>query len=273
MSQEEILKLIKNISPQARDYVYDSFKKVEVLYSIFTVQNKGVFIKVDNEDCCIFYASFLNEDNIEDILELINYKTNECISKMNSKEVCFNIYGNNPRIISLVRKLGFKLDIEGYYLEYVSNELPQLKNSNLKCKGFESSMIKEFVDLFDCAYYQLKTDNGWEINSNAKNEEQFYQNLNTLNKFNEVYSFWLNNELVGAYILKQNYIMDIVVKPVYQNKGYGSYILAHCIKNMRVNKFIDNIRLGVAKTNTGAKKLYQRNGFIEISFYAEHTYR
>ena len=79
--------------------------------------------------------------------------------------------------------------------------------------------------------------------------------------------------MVGAYIIKENYIMDIVVKPIYQNKGYGSYMLAHCIKNMKVNKSIDNIRLGVVKTNTGAKRLYKINGFVEISSYAEHTYR
>ena len=273
MSQEEILMLIGNISPQARDYVYNSFKNVEVLYYMNTEQNKGVFIKVDNKDCCIFYASFLNEDNIEDVLEIINNKTNEYISTINTKEVCFNVYGNNPKIIDLVRKLGFKLDIEGYYLEYASKELPQLKNSNLTDKGFESGMLKEFIDLFDSAYYQLSIDNGWEINGYAKNEEQFHEKLNTLNKFNQVYSFWLNNELVGVYIIKKNYIMDIVVNPIYQNKGYGSYILVHCIKNMKATKFIDNIRLGVVKTNTGAKRLYERNGFVEISSYAEHTYR
>lgn len=90
-----------------------------------------LYIKVDNKDCCVFYASFLNEDNIEDTLKIINNKTNESILNINLKEVCFNVYGNNPKIINLVRKLGFKLDIEGYYLEYVSKELPQLKNSNL----------------------------------------------------------------------------------------------------------------------------------------------
>ncbi|MDU1412580.1 MAG: N-acetyltransferase [Clostridium sp.] len=273
MSQEEILMLIGNISPQARNYVYNSFKNVEVLYYMNTEQNKGVFIKVDNKDCCIFYASFLNEDNIEDILEIINNKTNEYISTINTKEVCFNVYGNNPKIIDLVRKLGFKLDIEGYYLEYASKELPQLKNSNLTDKGFESGMLKEFIDLFDSAYYQLSIDNGWEINGYVKNEEQFYEKLITLNRFNQVYSFWLNNELVGVYIIKKNYIMDIVVNPIYQNKGYGSYILVHCIRNMKATKFIDNIRLGVVKTNTGAKRLYERNGFVEISSYAEHTYR
>lgn len=273
MLQEEMLMLIGNISPQAKHYVYNSVKNVEVLYSMFTEQNKGVFIKVDNKDCCVFYASFLNEDNIEDILKIINNKTNESILNINLKEVCFNVYGNNPKIINLVRKLGLKLDIEGYYLEYVSKELPQLKNSNLTYKGFESSMLKEFIDLFDSAYYQLNIDNGWEINGYAKNEEQFHEKLNTLNKFNQVYSFWLNNELVGAYIIKENYIMDIVVNPIYQNKGYGSYILTHCIKDMKVTKSIDNIRLGIVKTNTGAKRLYERNGFVKISSYAEHTYR
>lgn len=273
MSQEEILKLIENISPHAKDYVDNSFKNVEILYSIFTLNNKGVFIKVDNEDCCIFYASFLNEDSIEDVLALIKYTTNEYISKMNSKELCFNVYGNNSKIINLVRKLGFKSDMEGYHLEYRGKELPQLKNCNLTDKGFENSMLKELVDLFDSAYYKLNIYNGWKTKSYAVNEEQFHQELNTLNKLNQVCSFWLNDELIGAYIFQQNYITDIVIRPMYQNNGYGSYILAHCIRNMSINKSIKNIRLRVAKSNTGAKKLYERNSFVQIACFAEHTYR
>ncbi|MEW8994349.1 GNAT family N-acetyltransferase [Clostridium sp.] len=104
------------------------------------------------------------------------------------------------------------------------------------------------------------------------NEEQFYKKLIDLDKHSQVRSFWINNELVGAYIFCQNYITDIVVKPTVQNKGYGSYILVHCIRNMSMNESIRNIRLRVAKSNTGAKKLYERNGFIEIACFAEHTY-
>lgn len=273
MSQEEILKLIENISPHVKDYVNNFLKNVEILYSVSTLYNKGVFIKVDNEDCCIFYASFLNEDSIEDVLELIKYKTNEYISKMNSKELCFNVYGNNYKIINLVRELGFKSDMEGYHLEYRGKELPQLNNCNLTDKGFKNSMLKELVDLFDSAYYKLNIDNGWETKNYALNEKQFHQELNTLNKLNQVCSFWLNDELIGAYIFQQNYITDIVVRPIYQNNGYGSYILAYCIRNMSVNKSIINIRLRVAKSNTGAKKLYEKNGFVEIACFAEHTYK
>lgn len=172
-----------------------------------------------------------------------------------------------------MRELGFKLDMEGYHLEYRGKELPQLKNCNLIDKGFENSMLKELVDLFDSAYYKLNTKNGWETKGYAVNEEKFHQELNALNKLNQVCSLWLNNELIGAYIFQQNYITDIVVRPIYQNDGYGSYILAHCIRNMNVNKSINNIRLRVAKSNTGAKKLYERNGFGEIACFAEHTYK
>ncbi len=274
MESKEILMLIDNISPHAKEYVEKAFEnnQVDIIYSVSTEENKGVFIAVDNKDCCIFYAYFLNENNIEQILDIIKNKTKEYISKIDSKEICFNVYGNNLKIINQVRKLGFKVDMEGYHLEFIGKELPELNCCNLIDKGFKSDMLKEFINLFDSSYYQLYKDNGWQVNTNAINEEQFYKKLIDLDKHSQVHSFWINNELVGAYIFCQNYITDIVVKPTVQNKGYGSYILAHCIKNMSINKAIRNIRLRVAKSNIGAKKLYERNGFIEIACFAEHTY-
>ncbi|CAK7007328.1 hypothetical protein ACF3M2_08960 [Tissierella carlieri] len=65
--------------------------------------------------------------HIEDILRAINDKTKEYISRISSKELCFNIYGKNEKIIDLVRKLHFKSDMEGYHLEYTGRELPQMK--------------------------------------------------------------------------------------------------------------------------------------------------
>ncbi|BCN29059.1 GNAT family N-acetyltransferase [Anaeromicropila herbilytica] len=274
MSQEEILKLIEYISPHAKDYVYQSYQKVEVLYSINTLHNKGVFIIVDNEDCCIFYASFLNDANLEDVLEIIRDKTKEYLSKKITKELCFNVFGNNSRIINLVRKLGFVSDMEGYHLEYRGRKaLPELEECNLIIKDFKDGMLKEMVHLFDSAYYKLNIDNGWTTTSHANMEEQFLEELSSLNELKQVCSFWLKDELVGAYIYQQNYITDIVVKPTYQNKGYGSYILAHCIRNMTENKSTTHIRLRVAKSNAGAKRLYERNGFVEIACFAEHTYK
>jgi ribosomal protein S18 acetylase RimI-like enzyme len=41
---------------------------------------------------------------------------------------------------------------------------------------------------------------------------------------------------------------------------------------MSVIKSINKIRLRVAKSNVGAQKLYERNGFVEIACFAEHTF-
>ncbi len=274
MDLGEKLKFIEKISPFAKDYVKDGFanNKVEILYSIITEENEGVFLMVDNDDCCIFYASFLNESNIEEISKVITNKINEYISKANSKEICFNVYGDNTKIIKLVKELGFTTDMEGYHMEFSLGELPKLKECNLTHNGFEDSMIKEFVELFDSAYYKLNVENGWQVNCNAIYGKEFYEELNDLNKHGEVHSFWLENELVGAYIFKNNYIADLVVKPIFQNKGYGSYILTHCIRNMRLNKEIKSVRLRVVKTNVGAKNLYEMYGFTQIASFAEHTY-
>lgn len=272
---EEILRLIENISPHAKDYVSKAFdnKRVEIVHFLLTEENKGIFLIVDNDDCCIFYASFLNESNIEQVLKVIGDKTNEYISKINSKEICFNVYGANSKVINLVRTLGFNIDMEGFHLEYVGKYVPKMNDCKMINKGFNSSMLKEFIDLFDSSYYQLNKDNGWKIDSHAIYAEEFHNKLNQLDKLNQVCSFWLDDELVGAYIFEQNYMTDIVVRPSFQNKGYGSYILAHCISNMITNKSVKNIRLRVAKSNVSAKRFYERNNFVQIACFAEYTYK
>lgn len=272
MEKVEVLNLIEKISPHAKLYVKNGFEKesVQVIYA--SPNNNGIFICVDNDDCCIFYTIFVNESDIKKSLPIIECKINEYISKGLSKEVCFNVYGENIEIIKLVRNLGFQLDIEGYHLEYQNKEILNLEECELIEKKFEENMVDSFIKLFDSAYYKLNLENNWELNNHPKNKEYFERKLIELSKLNAVSSFWLNNELVGAYIFEDDYITDIVVEPLFQNKGYGSYILKKCIENMRENNSIKNIRLRVAKSNVGAKKLYELNGFNEIAYFSEHTY-
>lgn len=272
MEKVEVLNLIEKISPHAKLYVKNGFEKesVQVIYA--SPNNNGIFICVDNDDCCIFYTIFVNESDIKKSLPIIECKINEYISKGLSKEVCFNVYGENIEIIKLVRNLGFQLDIEGYHLEYQNKEILNLEEGELIEKKFEENMVDSFIKLFDSAYYKLNLENNWELNNHLKNKEYFERKLIELSKLNAVSSFWLNNELIGAYIFEDNYITDIVVEPLFQNKGYGSYILKKCIENMRENNSIKDIRLRVAKSNVGAKKLYELNGFNEIAYFSEHTY-
>lgn len=273
MLYEQVQKLVKKISPQARNYVEEMYKRdnVEILYSIETDTNRGLFLVAENNDCCILFASFINENNMDDILEIIRRRTKEYLDKANDKELCFNVYGENNKIIRLVRSMGFTSDMEGYHLEYMADELLRLRDSDLTYKKYDISMLKQFVELFDSAYYQINIDNEWDVDVYAKNKEQFNRKLLALNESDQVHSFWLRNELVGVYIYQDNYITDIVVDPAFQNKGYGTFMLAHCINNMSSNKHIKNIRLRVVKSNTGAKRLYERNGFVEIAHFAEHT--
>lgn len=273
MNIEEILKLIEKISPQGRDYVYEGLKnkRLDVLYSSSSDENKCIFLVVNNEDCCIFFATFLGEYDAEHILKIIKSNTLEYLLKIDSKEVCFNVYGYNLEITKFIKELGFKVDMEGWHLEYRGKAPVKLNQCDLVEKGYEMNMIKDFVGLFDNAYYELCINNGWATSGYAKNQESFSNGLIELDKLNQVRSFWIDDELVGAYIFEDNYITDIVVKPSFQNKGYGSYILNHCIKNMIENKSIKNIRLRVAKSNIRAKKLYERNNFVEIACFAEHT--
>lgn len=39
------------------------------------------------------------------------------------KEIYFNAYGSNVKIINLVRKLGFKTNMTGWHLEFIGKEL------------------------------------------------------------------------------------------------------------------------------------------------------
>jgi len=268
MRNEEVLKFIGYISPQAKEYVSEAFENNEV--ELYYTSTKGVFLKAENPECCIFYSSFLDESNIDDVLEMITLKTKQQLLKLEDKEICFNVYGYNQKIISLVRNLGFKLDIEGYHLEYVADQPLTLISSNVIKRKYDVKMIDDFVQLFQSAYYQLNIDNNWETNGYDIYKEQFNNKLSRLDKSDQLFSFWLDDKLVGAYIIENNYIVDLVVDPAFQGKGYGSYILTECINKM-CHKNIKNIRLRVTKSNTGAKKLYERHNFKEISCFSEHT--
>lgn len=274
MQPEMILQLIRNISPHAEAYVNSALKNnmIQILYSIQSKQNEGVFLVAHSDDCIIFYASFLKENYDEEILEIIRTKTKSLISKAGSKEICFNVYGRNLKIIQLVKEMGFHTDMEGFHLQYVGSDLSKLNKSELIEHGFENNIINQFIDLFDSAYYELNRDNDWKTNYYAAHKEEFQNKLNALNNSHQVCSFWLNNKLVGAYIFEKNYITDITVNPVFQNQGYGNFILSHCIRNMMLNKSVEYVCLRVAKSNINAKRFYERNNFIEIACFAEHTY-
>ena len=187
--------------------------------------------------------------------------------------LCFNVYRKNHNIICLVRELGFSSDGEGYHLSYANDTVFDCKKHALTEDGYNSSYLKKCSELFDATYYQLDVDNGWEPNSYAKNETAVDKKFTYLNQQDQIKTFWSEETLVGAYIVNDNYIIDFVIHPNYQNKGYGKYILAKCLKHMSQSQVLNEIKLRVIKSNTTAKRFYEANHFIEIACFAEHTFK
>ncbi|WP_036666980.1 GNAT family N-acetyltransferase [Paenibacillus sp. UNC217MF] len=275
-NREDILRLVGHISPQAREFVSEAFREqaVSVFHYSRTEEVHGVFCAAENDDCTIAYVSFLkiSMNELTFILGLIDATIRTFLEEGDGKELCFNVYGENEEVIAFIRSIGFQSDMEGYHLIYTKTEVPDVPTSQLIEKQFEPSMLQEFIELFDRGYLQLQLENGQITDWHSSNRVEFLNLLQNKTRSDELRSFWLDNQLIGSYLIHNNYIQDLVVNPDYQNCGYGSMILAHCVAHMRANKGIDNVCLRVAKSNWRAKRFYKRNHFEEQASFAEHTY-
>ncbi|WP_235075207.1 GNAT family N-acetyltransferase [Paenibacillus alvei] len=247
---------------------------VSVFHYSRTEEVHGVFCAAENDDCTIAYVSFLkiSMNELTFILGLIDATIRTFLEEGDGKELCFNVYGENEEVIAFIRSIGFQSDMEGYHLIYTKTEVPDVPTSQLIEKQFEPSMLQEFIELFDRGYLQLQLENGQITDWHSSNRVEFLNLLQNKTRSDELRSFWLDNQLIGSYLIHNNYIQDLVVNPDYQNCGYGGVILVHCVAHMRVNKGIDNVCLRVAKSNRRAKRFYERNHFEELASFAEHTY-
>ncbi len=76
----------------------------------------------------------------------------------------------------------------------------------------------------------------------------------------------IKRELLGFIIVlndgKENVnIVNFLIKPKYQNKGYGSYLLQQTIEEIKRLKFINKIVLNVQISNKKAIKMYEKFNF------------
>lgn len=273
-TEEKILHLISLISTGAENYVRDAItnKTISVVFYEESIQNHGIFCLVENTGCVIAFASFIKYRLSDSLLELIENKISTYLKGTETREVCFNVNGKNKEIIEFVRELGFKTDMEGFQLKCSNNNAEGHSDQALFLeKGFTPDMLGKFIYLFDRTYYELNKENGWRTDSCQIAPEKILRTFNGYELEKQVQSFWLNDQLIGAYVTKGEYIRDFVIDPKFQNHGYGSIILKSCINRMSL-RGMKNIYLRVAKSNVGAKRFYEKNSFIEISCFAEHTY-
>ncbi|WP_310831532.1 GNAT family N-acetyltransferase [Paenibacillus pedocola] len=271
-----ILQLISLISTGAVKYVRSAFAReaVPVLYYGDSGANQGVFCVAEDEGCVIAYAAFRKYDEPDVLLEVMKQKISLYLQASEQREICFNVYGSNTEIVQFVRGLGFVSDLEGYQLQYVNDRPVYAEEASLlQEQGFTPDMLEPFIALFDTAYEQLSLENGWRTDRYRREPEVFLRMLEGYEASGQVRSFWLQDSLAGAYITDGAYIRDLVVAPEFQNCGYGRTILQRCVNHMRSRTEGGNIYLRVAESNVGAKRFYERNQFVAIARFAEHTYR
>ena len=71
---------------------------------------------------------------------------------------------------------------------------------------------------------------------------------------------------MGIVSVHDSRIENLYVLPSEQNKGYGTRLLAFAIQQCT-----DCPTLWILNTNTGAKRLYERNGFQPTGNTVQHT--
>ncbi|MHA2036423.1 MAG: GNAT family N-acetyltransferase [Promethearchaeota archaeon] len=85
-------------------------------------------------------------------------------------------------------------------------------------------------------------------------------------------------ELIGFIIFIKDRtdranIVNFLINPKHQNKGYGSYLLEYSIEKIKQMKEIKRIILNVQVSNTSAIKLYEKFNFIKSPKILENYYQ
>jgi GNAT superfamily N-acetyltransferase len=272
---EHIIAQIAKIYPEAADTVLKNMPDGGVKAGLYFPEpgNNGAFCLVETGQWVTAYLSFerdLDDPTLRAILynELEPYMTGE----LPPSSLFFNIYGPNRKAIEWAHELGFKLEMEGVRMAYRGDSPPAPEMADLQERGFGKHDFEAIISLFDEAYRQLNLDNGWKPDWHSRNHFGFLQDLDFANQRDSFRSFWQGKRLVGAYILRDLYLSDLAVQPDLQGRGYGTRILQHAIRKMLLDHSKPEVRLNVACTNTGAIRLYRKNGFEEIGLFADHVY-
>ena len=87
-----------------------------------------------------------------------------------------------------------------------------------------------------------------------------------------------SNELIGFIIairdrIDRVNIINFLINPRYQNKGYGSFLLKYTLEQIRELREIKRVALNVQESNTRAIKLYEKFNFRKHPKKIENYYQ
>lgn len=273
--------LIGNINRSGRQFFDEACQKGNMVKGLISdsSEKQGVVALSQGDEFLVCHISFINDLQDEEMLQEIDQFVQGAIEGKGEKDLYLNLYGGNSMLISRFRAKGFKEDVKGYQFCYRATQgVPSEQEiegilSPLEFRRFEEKDADLYIEVTDEAFKPLDLQSGCEPCGSKRHREQVIPALKRRDENGEFGSFWLKDELVGIFILHNEYINTIAVHPKFQSQGWGSDILKYCIYHMVKNKKYEEIYLNCLEINEQGLHYYRKNNFQVVGYFSENTYR
>ena len=275
LERQVYLVLLDRIYPGPREAVERAWGTPELQFARFYNQdgNRGMYslLREPGGGFAVAYLSF-EEDAPDAVLDQLRGELSPFYPDNPQQELCFNLYGRNLRAIAFVQSLGFRLGMHGY--KYQSNTRSTLASTRLTLpsRPYWDDDLDQYADLLDSAYDWLQQAGGKPVNRWAQDPAELGRMLESADQAGMLCNGWVGPRLAGMCLMRSNgYIENLAVHPDFQNRGYGRAILFCAVNTLR-ERGLQRIHLDVSALNERARHFYERCGFSEFGFFADHTY-
>lgn len=273
--------MLKRINSSAADIFNESYEKGNI-YKKFVFEdknNRGIFNIIDRDFYYVFQISFDHDVSEYDVIKYIENEFITVLKIRETKDIYLNFNGYNTILINYFMEYGLERDSLGFEF-YISAESDKVKGlrafhmrHDITAKKYEEKHTSEYLKLLDDAFRKQQIECKEKQDGYSRNQEEKKAWLKELCEQDCFQAFWAEKQLVGLYIVEENYIDTIAVHPDYERRGYGSEILNYCIKDRIYDSNFAEVYLVTYYQNRKAQKLYLKNGFKVRGFYCENTYK
>lgn len=119
-----------------------------------------------------------------------------------------------------------------------------------------------------------KYDGEYSFYDMTEDIEDYEEIISPLLRENNYFQVIRNDELFGFFVLEQteNIVdMGVGLKPELTGNGLGIQFIFLILNYIKENYSVPTVRLGVAKFNIRAQKVYEKAGFIKTREYEQPT--
>ncbi|MCB8992291.1 MAG: GNAT family N-acetyltransferase [Ardenticatenaceae bacterium] len=236
-------------------------------------QNDGLVCLLTTARHTFIYIAFAPTVCAEALLPDLTEIVETAVAQRDNRQLDCTVYTPNETLVNFIRSYGFQECNVGYEFCYSANRpLPAVDLGPLRIRPFAATPIMPYLELLDLAFNQLKLPHDWRTTIFRRDIAGATRMLMEHNRNGDFAAFWKGERLVGLYCLNKNILETIAVHPEFQNHGYGTRILYHCMHRLLRESGYDDMYLYVASANTGAVRFYQRHGFVISAQYSQFAY-